>query len=132
MPKPNSPCGLCGARGCPWDLLDEIPVCPDCEEALALGEAAPLALPLQAGDCAGCGAGGTVPYATYPRHCKRPLDVPLCAPCFRALLGRRLRQDAHARLSAWLALRALRTEDVFLLSGAYYDETGLMTDPLED
>src|SRR5690348_2293983 len=77
---PIIPCIRCQADGCPWDRIADKPICPDCQEKLALGEGPPLVeKPDGANCCAICGQAGTVRYLTYPLHLKEPLEIELCA-----------------------------------------------------
>ena len=34
---PKTPCIRCQADGCPWDRIADKPICPDCQERLAMG-----------------------------------------------------------------------------------------------
>src|SRR5262245_48820282 len=88
--SPDAPCSQCGATGCQWDRIVDLPFCPDCEEALALGEGASLVIRTQKLPCAICDRVGSVPFRTSPLHAGSILEMYLCGEHFRALLGRRL------------------------------------------
>ena len=85
--SPLSPCQRCQSSGCPWDRIGQQAVCPDCQEALALGEAEPLVEPLIRHECTVCGTLGTVPYLTYPLHSRDPLAIDLCPVPFPFIAG---------------------------------------------
>ena len=47
--NPMTPCSRCETAGCPWDRVADKPLCPDCQERLALGEADALVERVDAG-----------------------------------------------------------------------------------
>ena len=65
-------CSRCEAVGCPWDRIGGKPICPDCQELLALGVCDPLVEPLVQRCCAICTRRGTAPYLTFPLHATDP------------------------------------------------------------
>jgi hypothetical protein len=127
---PRSPCSRCGGTGCPWDRIGEKPICPDCQEMLALGEGDPLVEKLRPRGCALCPRRGTVPYLTFPLHAQGGLEVDLCPEHFHALLGRRLDRYAFRRLARQLAALGLKVHQVFLLHEAFYDDHGHPLQPV--
>ena len=92
------PCSRCGVGGCPWDCLAGQPLCPDCQESLALGEGPLLRERGERRPCAVCGRDGTLRYLTYPLHSAEPVEIDLCGGHCGALLGRRLERGAFRRL----------------------------------
>jgi hypothetical protein len=127
---PRAPCSRCAATGCPWDRIGDKPICPDCQEQLALGEGDPLVERLRPLRCAVCHLRGTVPYLTYPLHARDPLEVDLCPGHFRALMGRRLEGAAFAHLVRQLQALGLNAHQVFLLHEAFYDPEGRPLQPV--
>lgn len=128
--SPLAPCSRCQATGCPWDRLGPVAVCPDCQEALVVGEAAPLALPLEGRPCAACARRGVVPLLTYPLRAAGPLALDLCPRHLYALVGRRLDRAAYRVLARRLAELGLSHRQVFLLHEAFYDERGHPLQPV--
>lgn len=122
--SPLTPCSRCQATGCPWDRIGPTPVCPDCQEALVVGDAAPLAQALVARPCAVCARRGVVPFLTYPLRSRQGLELDLCPRHFHALMGRRLDRYAYRVLARKLAELGLSHRHVFLLHEAFYDERG--------
>jgi hypothetical protein len=129
-PAPNAPCSRCQSTGCPWDRIADQPICPDCQELLALGEGEPLIERLRPRPCALCSRSKTVPYLTYPLRARQPLEMDLCAEHFHALLGRRLDRSAFRRLARQLQTVGLHVHQVFLLHEAFYDEHGHSIQPV--
>ena len=130
---PKAPCSRCQADGCPWDRIADKPICPDCQEKLALGEGPPLVeKPDPQHCCAICGQGGTVRYLTYPLHLKEPLEIDLCASHLQALLYRRLDRSAFQVLVERLESLSVTTQQVFLLHNAFYDPAGRPLQPIAD
>src|SRR5436305_846728 len=112
---PMEPCARCLAGGCPWDRVAGDPMCPDCQEALALGLSAPLRLRVEMRPCAICGRDGTLPYLTYPLHAAAPIEIDLCGNHFEALLGRRLERNSFRVLERQLKLIGVGVKQIFLL-----------------
>src|SRR6516165_10706389 len=52
--SPLDPCCRCCAEGCQWDRLGGLPICPDCQEALAQGHADALSLRPERRPCVLC------------------------------------------------------------------------------
>lgn len=127
---PDAPCSQCQAGGCQWDRIVDLPFCPDCEEALALGEGASLVIRTQRIPCAICERLGTVPFRTFPLHTDRVVEMHLCADHFRALLGRRLGPQAFQRLQRQLEKLGLAVEQIFLLHEVFYDALGRALQPV--
>ena len=130
--RPTLPCGRCGAAEGRWDRIVGKVYCPNCEEALAQGEAPPLVEPARNHACAVCQRRGTVPYLTFPLHSAAPLEIDLCGEHLRALLGRRLAPHAFRQLCRRLRTLRLDAEDLFLLHEAFYDGRGRALQPVAD
>lgn len=127
----NAPCSRCEAVGCPWDRIAEQPVCPDCQELLALGESEPMVIRSHAKPCAVCSHEGSVPFMTFPLHASDPLQIDLCPRHFHALIRRRLDRYAYRVLSRQLQSLGLNARQIFLLHEAFYDERGHPLQPVE-
>ena len=128
---PTHPCSRCQADGCPWDRIADKPICPDCQEKLALGEGPPLLeKPDPQNCCAICERPGTVRYLTYPLHLQQPLEIELCASHLQALLYRRLDRSAFQLLVERLESLSVTTQQVFLLHNAFYDPGGRPLQPI--
>lgn len=128
----TEPCVRCLASGCPWDRVAGKPMCPDCQEALALGLAAPLRLRVEQRPCAICGRDGTLPYQTYPLHATAPLEIDLCGAHFEALLGRRLERNSFRVLERQLQRVGVDVKQIFLLHEAFYDRQGRSLQPIHE
>jgi hypothetical protein len=126
------PCVRCLAGGCPWDRVAGQPMCPDCQEALALGLSAPLRQRIDMKQCAICGRDGTLPYITYPLHATAPLEIDLCGGHFEALLGRRLKRNSFRVLEQQLQLLGVGVKQIFLLHEAFYDRKGRSLQPIQE
>ncbi len=127
-----APCSRCQATGCPWDRVADKPICPDCQERLALGEGEPLVERAERRRCAACQQVGTIRYLTYPLHVPDPVEIDLCAYHFQALLSRRLDWQAFQRLSRQLLALGITAQEIFLLHEAFYDEHGRALQPVAD
>lgn len=117
-------CCRCAAGARPWDRIAEQAYCPNCQEELVLGEAAPLVARAERRRCVVCGRIGTVRFATFPLHAQSPVEMDVCGEHLRGLLGRRLGPFAFHQLRRQLRNVRLQTEDIFLLHGAFYDGEG--------
>jgi hypothetical protein len=125
-------CGRCQATGCPWDRIGELPICPDCQELLALGEGEPLVervVPLR---CLVCHHMGTVRYLTFPLHGRDPLAIDLCSTHFHDFMGRKLDRYAYRTLNRGLSGLGLSAKQIFLLHEAFYDERGHPLQPVPE
>ncbi len=129
---PPAPCCRCGADGCHWDQIAGSPYCPDCQESLARGVAAPLVARTEPKRCAVCRRGGTVPFVTFPLHAPAPLEIALCPDHFRALLGRCLATRAFRQIRRQLEDLGMCTGQVFLLHEVFYDDRGRALRPAAD
>jgi len=130
---PLTPCSRCQADGCPWDYIADKPICPDCQERIAMGESAPIAERLDKSHaCAICGITGTVRYLTYPLHLSEPLEIDLCGEHLQGLLYRRLDRLAYLHLTGQLEDVGVNSQQIFLLHNAFYDEYGLPLQPVAD
>jgi hypothetical protein len=118
------PCCRCGQADRYWDRIAGKPFCPNCQEALVLGEAPPLIERTEKNHCAVCTQFGTVRYWTLPLHAETGVEMDLCAEHLRCLLGRRLGPHAFQQLRRQLEQMDVGVEDVFLLHGAFYDRFG--------
>lgn len=125
-------CSRCEATGCPWDRIGDQPICPDCQEQLALGEGQPLVERLIPNRCLICQQIGTVRYLTYPLHSRDPLAIDLCTGHFHDYMGRRLDRYAYRTLSRGLQALGLSVKQVFLLHEAFYDERGHAIQPVPE
>ena len=130
--NPLTPCGRCAAGGCPWDRIGTTPVCPDCQERLALGEAEAVVERTERRPCAVCGHVGVLRYLTYPLRSPNPVEIDLCAEHFHALLRRRLDRHAYRQLARQLQTLDLTPHQVFLLHEAFYDANGRPLQPVPD
>jgi hypothetical protein len=126
------PCSRCGAGGCPWDCLAGRPLCPDCQESLALGEGPLLRERGERRPCAVCGRDGTLRYLTYPLHSAEPVEIDLCGGHCGALLGRRLERSAFRRLELLLQAAGVAAKEIFLLHEAFYDRQGQPLQPIHE
>jgi hypothetical protein len=129
---PEAVCSRCGATGCPWDCIAGKPMCPDCQEQLAMGEGEPLVERAERHHCAVCQQVGTVRYLTYPLHATDPVELDLCAQHFHALLRRRLDRYAFLQLARQLQALGMASQQVFLLHDAFYDPQGRPLQPVPD
>jgi hypothetical protein len=129
---PFPPCSRCQATGCLWDQIAGKPICPDCQELLALGEGEPLVEPTRPTRCAACRHVGTVCYLTYPLHASDPIEIDLCPRHFHALLERRLDRAAFEQIGRQLHALGLTAQQVFLLHEAFYDEHGRPLQPVTE
>jgi hypothetical protein len=127
-----APCSQCEVAGCQWDRIADLPFCPDCEEALALGEAGSLVIRTQPHLCAICDRPGTVSFLTFPLHNQSILEMQLCPDHFRALLGRRLGPQAFQMLHRRLHHIGVAADQVFLLHEVFYDAFGRALQPVDE
>jgi hypothetical protein len=130
--NPLTPCGRCAAGGCPWDRIGATPLCPDCQESLALGEADAVVERTERRPCAVCARVGVVRYLTYPLRSPHPVEIDLCGEHFHALLRRRLDRHAYRQLTRQLQTLDLTPHQVFLLHEAFYDANGRPLQPVPD
>jgi hypothetical protein len=129
-PSPLEPCCRCGAAGCAWDRVAGQPLCPDCQESLALCKGEALVVRAENQPCAVCSRRGTVRFLTFPLQGKWPVEIDLCGEHLRALLARRLGPAAYWELCRKLAELRVRREQVFLLHEAFYDGKGQPLQPI--
>ena len=123
------PCCRCGAGDRYWDHIAGKAYCPNCLEALAIGEADPVIEQVEKCRCAICFHLGTVKYMTVPLHSSRPVEMDLCAVHLRGLIGRRLGPHAFEQLRRQLTSLGLDVADIFLLHEAFYDVHGRAIQP---
>ena len=107
-----------------WDRIAGKTYCPNCLEALAVGEADPLIERTDRRRCAVCHHQGTVRYLTFPLNSRRPVEIDMCAEHIRALAGRRLGPHAFEQLRQQLYSLGLEVAQIFLLHEAFYDTNG--------
>jgi hypothetical protein len=117
-------CCRCQEANYRWDRIAGQAYCPNCQESLAQGEAAPLVLATQKKACAVCNRLGSVCYLTFPLEAKTPIEMELCPEHLRDLIGRRLSPEAFQNLRRKLAGLGFEVEEIFLLHGAFYDSQG--------
>jgi hypothetical protein len=122
-------CCRCHSSKRNWDRIAGKPYCPECQEQLVLGVAAPLTEPTEKKACAACGRLGSVCFLTFPLQSNTPVEMDLCPEHLRALLGRRLGPYAFHQLRRRLHLLGLGCELIFLLHDAFYDEQGRALQP---
>jgi hypothetical protein len=123
------PCCRCAAVAVTWDRIIDQPYCPNCQEALATGEAPPLIAKTEKNHCTVCNCVGTVRYMTVPLNSTNPIVMDLCPEHLRGLLGRRLGNHAFIHLRRRLAKLGIDVADVFLLHDAFYDANGRALQP---
>jgi hypothetical protein len=107
-------------------------MCPDCQEALALGEGPMVRERVDRKPCAICGRAGTLRFLTYPLRSMEPVEIDLCGGHFEALLGRRLDQQAFRRLERLLRAEGVKVQQIFLLHEAFYDRGGWSLQPVRE
>jgi hypothetical protein len=127
-----APCCRCGAGQRPWDLVAGQSLCPNCLEALAVGEGEPFVARTEPDRCAVCHKFGTLRFLTFPLHSERPVEIDLCGEHLRALIGRRLGPHAFAQLRRQLFALGLEVGRIFLLHDAFYDGHGRALQPAID
>ncbi len=123
------PCCRCHEPHERWDRIAGKAYCPNCEEALIMGEAPPLVERTERRACAVCNQSGSVRYQTFPLRSEAPVEVDLCPAHLRAILGRCLAPGAFQQLRRQLHALDLEVEDIFLLHGAFYDLHGRALQP---
>ena len=126
---PKIPCGRCGDGSRWWDRVAGKTYCPNCLEALALGEADPLVMRTDRRRCAVCHHQGTIRYLTFPLHSRRPVEMDLCSEHVRALVARRLGPHAFEQMRRQLTTLSIEVAEIFLLHEAFYDEYGRALQP---
>jgi hypothetical protein len=126
------PCCRCGATERPWDRIAAKAYCPNCEEALVVGESEPLIERTHPNRCAVCNKPGTLCFHTFPLQTTNPVAMELCAEHLRGLLGRRLGPYAFNQLRRQLTNVGVGVEDLFLLHSAFYDLNGRALQPAVD
>ncbi len=131
-PSQMVPCHRCQATGCPWDRIGGKAICPDCQEQLILGEGSPLVERVEKRVCSICNRLGTLRYQTYPLRGSQAVEIDLCGSHVQALLGRRLDKYAVKQLSRQLQAVGLKTQQLFLLHEAFYDDKGKALQPVPD
>ena len=122
-------CTRCGRAERPWDQIAGKAYCPDCQEALIIGEAPPLKEPTEPRHCAVCDHTGTVCYVTFPLALASAVAVDLCPEHLRGLLGRRLGPNAFHQLRRQFQSVGVAVDNVFLMHEAFYDAYGRALQP---
>ncbi len=125
-------CSRCAESTGPWDRIVGKPYCPNCQELLALGMAAPLIERTEKRRCIICNCVGTVRFATFPLQLGRAVEMDLCPEHLRGLLGRRLGAHAFQQLRRQLSILGVDVSDVFLLHEAFYDPLGRALQPARE
>jgi hypothetical protein len=126
---PKISCCRCSDDSRFWDRIAGKTYCPNCLEALALGEGDPLVVRTERKRCAVCHHLGTVKYITFPLHSRTPIEIELCSEHLRALVARRLGPHAFEQLRRQLHSLQLEVAEIFLLHEAFYDEYGRAIQP---
>jgi hypothetical protein len=126
---PAAPCCRCGGGERRWDRIADKAYCPNCQESLATGEAAPLIERAAKNHCAVCEKVGTLCFQTFPLQAPAPVEMDLCSEHLRGLLGRQLGPHAFHQLRRQLHALGVDVEEVFLLHGAFYDSQGQALQP---
>jgi hypothetical protein len=126
---PQIPCCRCGDKTRAWDRLAGKTYCPNCMEALAIGEADPITEKTDKRRCTVCHHLGTLRFMTFPLNSRRPVEMDLCSEHLRALVGRRLESQAFEQLRRQLLALGLEVSEIFLLHEAFYDEEGRAIQP---
>lgn len=126
------PCCRCGANRGHWDRIAAKAYCPQCEEAIILGEGEPLIERRQKNLCTVCHQPGTLCYLTFPLQSTKPVEMDLCGQHLRDLLSRRLPPYAFHQLQRQLHEHGFETCDIFLLHEAFYDPTGRALHPIRE
>jgi hypothetical protein len=126
LTEPNSvtSCCRCAAGPQNWDRIAGKPICPNCQEELALGVGEPLIVKTEPSRCLVCARRGTVRYLTTPLHATAAVEMDLCGEHLRGLLGRCLGPYAYHQLRRQLRTLRVGTEEVFLLHSEFYDLQG--------
>ena len=123
------PCRGCASTERSWDRIAGKVFCPECQEALVMGLAAPLMQRTENHRCGACSRVGTVRFLTFPLQGPTPVEMDLCSEHLRALLGRRLSTAAFGQLRRRLHSLGLGVEQIFLLHDAFYDAQGRALQP---
>jgi len=126
---PQIPCCRCADNTRSWDRLAGKTYCPNCMEALAVGEGDPVVEKTDKRRCTVCHHLGTVRFLTFPLSSRRPVEMDVCSEHLRALVGRRLGPHAFEQLRRQLVGLDLEVSDIFLLHEAFYDEQGRAIQP---
>ena len=126
---PRVACSRCGEKHGHWDDIAGQPYCPNCLEALAVGEAEPLILRTDRRRCAICFHLGTLAFQTFPLHSERPVQMDICGDHLRGLIARRLGPHAFEQLRRQLHTIGLEASQIFLLHDAFYDGHGRALQP---
>lgn len=123
------PCCRCQSAERSWDRIAGKAYCPECQEALVMGLAAPLVERTEKLPCGACGRLGTARFLTFPLRTPTPVEIDLCPEHLRALVGRCLSVAAFRQLRSRLRALGLEVEAIFLLHDAFYDAHGRALQP---
>ncbi len=126
---PKIPCCRCGDQSRWWDRIAGKTYCPNCLEALVLGEAEPIVEKTDRRRCAICHHLGTTRYLTFPLHSRRPIEMDLCAEHMRSLSARKLGQHAFEQMRRQFQTLNIDVSEIFLLHEAFYDSRGRALQP---
>ncbi len=126
---PQNACCRCADTTRAWDRVAGKTYCPNCMEALAMGEADPLVEKTDKRRCTVCHHQGTLRFLTFPLNSRRPVEMDLCSEHLRALIGRRLGPHAFEQMRRQLFNLGLEVADIFLLHEAFYDDQGRAIQP---
>jgi hypothetical protein len=123
------PCCRCAETDRRWDRIAGKAYCPNCQEALVVGEGEPLIERTEKRHCATCGRQGTLCLLTFPLDAPRPVEIDLCPAHLRGLLGRCLEAHAFHQLRRQLLQLGVSASEVFLLHDSFYDAAGRALQP---
>ena len=135
-PEDNVPasiaCCRCAQGGGRWDRIAGKAYCPQCQEALALGEAEPLVERTIKNRCSVCDHLGTVCFHTFPLQAAEAVEIDLCPEHLRCLLSRRLGPFAFQQLRRQLHAVGVSSGEIFLLHDTFYDVAGRALHPISE
>jgi hypothetical protein len=124
-------CARCPAGERHWDRVAGKPYCPNCQEAIALGEFPPIREKPEARRCVVCDRLGTVRFLTFPLNHAAALELDICSLHLADLVGRRLSRHAFRQLKRQMLTLNVQTDEVFLLHHEFYDHEGQALRPAE-
>jgi hypothetical protein len=124
-------CSRCPAGDRHWDRVAGKAYCPNCQEAIALGEAAPLMERPEQRRCSICDRAGTVRFLTFPLNHAAALELDVCSLHLADLVARKLSRHAFRQLQRQLLSLNVQTDEVFLLHNEFYDREGQALRPAE-
>src|SRR5262245_36264080 len=108
----GAPCCRCAGVSPGWDRIAGKPYCPDCQEAVIVGTAAPIIERSEKNRCTVCASEGTVRFLTFPLQAPHAVEMDLCPEHLRGLLARRLGVHAFSQLRRQLTHLGLQVNDI--------------------